>query len=67
VRQFFLSRIRLVDSFENGLLRPMIVFVFLAGVGASDPLYVLMLFFVVDRLVEIQTNEDKKKIVLFLY
>jgi len=37
-----------------------IVFVFLAGVGASGSLYGLMLFLIVDRLIAIQANSGRR-------
>jgi membrane associated rhomboid family serine protease len=42
----------------------MIVFVSLAGVGASGALYGLMLFLIVDRLIAMQTNPDRR---LFIF
>jgi hypothetical protein len=42
----------------------MIVFVFLAGVGASGSLYGLMLFLIVDRLIAIQANTGRRLFII---
>lgn len=54
----------LVASVEDSMLRPMILFVSLAGVGASGALYGLMLFLIVDRLIALQTNTGRRLFIL---
>jgi len=54
----------LVASVEECLLEPMIVFVSLAGIGASGALYGLMLFLNVDRLIAMQTNIGRRLFIL---
>ena len=42
----------------------MIVFISLVGVGASGALYGLLLFFIMDRIIALRTNSDRRLFIL---